>query len=82
MVACEVWSFGCEVAGQHTACKVPGTTALCGQSADLLLQASQLAAWSADGVIVGSALVRALGEAATPVRLAPHAARGESPVLC
>lgn len=29
-------------------------------------QASQLAAWGAEGVIVGSALVRALGEAATP----------------
>lgn len=32
-------------------------------------QAAQLAAWGAEGVIVGSALVRALGEAATPVRL-------------
>ena len=29
-------------------------------------QAAQLAAWGADGVIVGSALVRALGEAPTP----------------
>lgn len=29
-------------------------------------QAAQLAAWGADGVIVGSALVRALGEAASP----------------
>ena len=29
-------------------------------------QAQQLAEWGADGVIVGSALVRALGEAATP----------------
>lgn len=29
-------------------------------------QASQLAAWGAEGIIVGSALVRALGEAATP----------------
>ena len=29
-------------------------------------QAAQIASWGADGVIVGSALVRALGEAATP----------------
>ena len=28
--------------------------------------AAQIASWGADGVIVGSALVRALGEAATP----------------
>jgi tryptophan synthase alpha chain len=31
-------------------------------------QAAQIVAWGAEGVIVGSALVRALGEAATPVR--------------
>jgi tryptophan synthase alpha chain len=29
-------------------------------------QAAQIRAWGADGVIVGSALVKALGEAATP----------------
>lgn len=29
-------------------------------------QAAQLASWGADGVIVGSALVRALGEASSP----------------
>ena len=29
-------------------------------------QAKQIASWGADGVIVGSALVRALGEAPTP----------------
>jgi tryptophan synthase alpha chain len=34
-------------------------------------QAAQLAAWGADGVIVGSALVRALGEAPTPGALPP-----------
>jgi tryptophan synthase alpha chain len=34
-------------------------------------QAAQLAAWGADGVIVGSALVRALGEAPTPGALHP-----------
>jgi tryptophan synthase alpha subunit len=29
-------------------------------------QAAQVASWGADGIIVGSALVRALGEAPTP----------------
>lgn len=31
-----------------------------------LLQAEKLVSWGAEGVVVGSALVRALGEAASP----------------
>ena len=34
-------------------------------------QAAQLAEWGADGVIVGSALVRALGEASSPGKPLP-----------
>jgi tryptophan synthase alpha chain len=49
-------------------------------------QAAQLAAWGADGVIVGSALVRALGEAPTPgasCALARHALRCRTdPTVC
>ncbi len=33
-----------------------------------LTQAKQLAEWGVEGVIVGSALVKALGEASSPVR--------------
>ena len=33
-----------------------------------VMQAKQLAEWGVEGVIVGSALVNALGEAPTPVR--------------
>jgi tryptophan synthase alpha subunit len=42
-------------------------------------QAAQIASWGADGIIVGSALVRALGEAPTPGACTLRAGRPRSP---